>query len=116
MDSATYSQLLSRNSNFRRLWIGQVISELGNWFNLIAELGLARSLSGTALAATAVLVSRMSPFVLLAPFAGVIVDRFSRRKIMIATDLTRAIISLGYLMVGRTNCGLHMPAVRFSLR
>jgi MFS family permease len=43
----------------------------------------------------------MGPFVLFAPFAGVIVDRFSRRKIMIATDLMRAVIALGYLLVGR---------------
>jgi len=101
MSSVTYTQLLSRNKYFRRLWTGQVISELGNWFNLIAELGLARSLSGSALAATAVLVSRMGPFVLFAPFAGVVVDRFSRRKIMIATDLSRAVIALGYLLVAR---------------
>jgi len=101
MDSATYRQLITQNKYFRRLWTGQVISELGNWFNLIAELGLARSLSGTSLAATAVLVSRMGPFVLFAPFAGVVVDRFSRRKIMIAADLSRALIALGYLLVNR---------------
>ena len=40
MDSLTYTQLLRRNRSFRRLWIGQVISELGNWFNFIAALGI----------------------------------------------------------------------------
>ena len=42
MDSLTYFQLLRRNRSFRRLWWGQVISELGNWFNFIAGLGLVR--------------------------------------------------------------------------
>ena len=45
MDSLTYYQLLRRNRSFRRLWIGQVISELGNWFNFIAALGLVRVVS-----------------------------------------------------------------------
>ena len=40
IDSLTYTQLLRRNRSFRRLWIGQVISELGNWFNFIAALGI----------------------------------------------------------------------------
>jgi len=42
MDSLTYLQLLRRNRSFRRLWWGQVISELGNWFNFLAGLGLVR--------------------------------------------------------------------------
>src|ERR1051325_3992316 len=48
MDSLTYTQLLRRNLSFRRLWIGQVISELGNWFNFIAALGLVRVVSHAA--------------------------------------------------------------------
>jgi hypothetical protein len=48
MDSLTYIQLIRRNQSFRRLWIGQVISELGNWFNLIAVLGLVRLVSHAA--------------------------------------------------------------------
>ena len=45
MDSLTYLQLLRSNRSFRRLWWGQVISELGNWFNFIAGLGLVRVVS-----------------------------------------------------------------------
>lgn len=95
--SATYRELLKGNRNFRRLWTGQVISELGTWFSFIAELGLVRMFSGSALATTALLVARLLPYFLVAPFAGVLVDRLSRKRIMIAADLLRAVIALGYL-------------------
>lgn len=97
MNSVRYSQLLKNNANFRRLWCGQVISELGTWFSLIAELGLVRLLSGSALATTALLVARLLPFLIVAPLAGVLVDRGRRKQILIATDLIRAVIALGYL-------------------
>jgi MFS family permease len=100
MASATYQQLLRRNVNFRHLWAGQVISELGSWFSFIAELGLVRMLSGTSLATTILLVSRLLPFLVVAPFAGVIADRYSRKHIMIASDVFRALAALGYLIVG----------------
>ncbi len=100
MQSVSYSELLRNNKNFRRLWSGQVISELGTWFSAIAELGLVRMLSGSALMTTAVLVARLAPFLLVAPLAGVLVDRGNRKQILIAADLVRALIALGYLTTG----------------
>lgn len=100
MDSLTYAQLLRRNRSFRRLWIGQVISELGNWFNFIAVLGLVRVVSNAAPEVTTiVLIVRLVPFTLFAPLAGAFVDRWSRRKVMIATDLLRVAIALGPLLI-----------------
>ncbi|HXG94782.1 MAG TPA: MFS transporter [Blastocatellia bacterium] len=97
MSSATYGELIKGNRNFRRLWTGQVISELGTWFSFIAELGLIRMFSGSPLATTALLVARLLPFLMVAPFAGVFVDRLSRKRIMIATDIIRAAVALLYL-------------------
>ncbi|HEX6284746.1 MAG TPA: MFS transporter [Pyrinomonadaceae bacterium] len=100
MDSLTYLQLLGRNRSFRRLWIGQVISELGNWFNFIAVLGLVRVVSNNAPEVTTiVLIVRLVPFTLFAPLAGAFVDRWSRRTVMIVTDLLRVAIALGPLLV-----------------
>src|SRR6185503_18178954 len=100
MDSLTYYQLLKRNRSFRRLWIGQVISELGNWFNLIAVLGLVRVVSNRAPEVTTlILIFRLVPFTLFAPLAGAFVDRWSRRTVMIVTDLVRVVIALGLLFV-----------------
>ena len=102
MDSLTYLQLLGRNRSFRRLWIGQVISELGNWFNFMAVLGLVRLVSNAAPEVTTiVLIVRLAPFTVFAPLAGAFVDRWSRRKVMIATDLLRVAIALGPLLVVR---------------
>ncbi len=102
MDSLTYTQLLRRNRSFRRLWSGQVISELGNWFNFIAALGLVRVVSNAAPEVTTILLlSRLVPFTLFAPLAGAFVDRWSRRNVMIVTDILRVVVALGFLLVRR---------------
>lgn len=101
MATLTYMQLLRGNRAFRRLWAGQVVSELGNWFNFIAALGLVRAVSGSAPEATAImLVARLVPFALFAPIAGTFVDRWSRRTVMIVSDAARAVVALGFLLVG----------------
>ena len=101
-DSLSYTQLLRRNRSFRRLFLGQVISELGNWFNFIAALGLVRVVSGAATEATTIiLIARLVPMTLFAPLAGAFVDRWSRRTVMIVTDLLRVVIALGFLLVRR---------------
>ncbi len=100
MDSLTYLQLLRTNRSFRRLWWGQVISELGNWFNFIAGLGLVRLVSDGGVAATTIIViARLVPFTLFAPLAGAIVDRWSRRQVMIVSDLARVVVALGFLLI-----------------
>jgi MFS family permease len=100
MDSLTYMQLLRRNRSFRRLWFGQVISELGNWFNFIAALGLGRVVSDAATEVTTIiLITRLVPMTLFAPLAGAFVDRWSRRTVMIVTDLLRVLVALGFLLV-----------------
>ena len=100
MASLTYMQLLGSNRSFRRLWWGQVISELGNWFNFIAGLGLVRQVShGDPEVTTIMLVARLVPFTLFAPLAGAFVDRWSRRTVMIVSDVARVGIALGLLLV-----------------
>lgn len=100
MDSLTYLQLLRSNRSFRRLWLGQVISELGNWFNFIAALGLVRAASHAAPGVTTImLVARLLPFTLFAPLAGALVDRWSRRTVMLVADVVRIGIALAFLFV-----------------
>jgi MFS family permease len=82
------------------LWWGQVISELGNWFNFLAGLGLVRMIShGDAAVTTIILLARMIPFTVFAPLAGAFVDRWSRRMVMIASDFARVAVALGFLLV-----------------
>lgn len=100
MRSLTYGELIRGNRNFRNLLTGQFISELGNWFNFIAGLGLVRSVSDASpTAAGLFFVARLIPFALASPFAGTFVDRFSRRQVMIWTDILRCIVALSFLLV-----------------
>jgi MFS family permease len=73
---------------------------LGTWFSFIAELGTVSLLSGSVWATMLLLVSRLLPVLLVAPLAGVLVDRTNRKRILIAADLIRALIALGFLTAG----------------
>ena len=100
MQSLTYTQLIRTNRPFRNLLAGQVISELGNWFNFIASLGLVRLVSDASPTVAGLLFAcRLVPFAFASPIAGTLVDRFSRRQIMIAMDLARVAIALAFLLV-----------------
>ncbi len=95
--------LLARNRNYRRTWIGQVVSEVGDYFNNVAVLALAMEKSGSGLVVSGVLLSRAIPAVAAAPVAGVLLDRFDRRTIMVASDLVRALVAAGFLLA------IHQP-------
>ncbi len=100
MQSLTYGQLLRGNRNFRNLLAGQFISELGNWFNFIAGLGLVRLVSEASPTAAGIFfLCRLLPFAVMSPIAGTFVDRFSRRQVMIWTDLARVAVALSFLLV-----------------
>jgi MFS family permease len=99
MSTLGYRDLLQENRDFRFLWTGQIISELGDWFNNIAVLALAMHLTGSGLVVTAVLLARTVPIVVFGPVAGVITDRFSRRTLLLGADYSRAVLALGFLLV-----------------
>jgi len=96
-----YSALIRHNTEFRKLWMGQVVSNLGDWFNNVAVLGLVWQLTGSGVVASLVILANTVPSVLITPVAGVVLDRFDRRKVMIAADLIRAVLALGFLLVHR---------------
>ena len=97
--SGGYVELLRRNRDFRRLWLGQVVSQMGDWFNTIALYTIVLDLTGSGRAVGLVLVARFLPSVIVGPASGVLADRFSRRSIMIISDVLRALVVLGFLLV-----------------
>ncbi len=98
-----YIELLRRNHNFRQLWLGQVVSQLGDWFNTIALYTIILNLTGSGRDVGLLLVARFVPSFIFGPFSGVLADRFSRRSIMIISDLLRAGTVLGFLFVRRAD-------------
>jgi MFS family permease len=91
-------QLLRRNRNYRYLWFGQIVSEVGDHFNNIAVFALAMTQEHGGLLASGILISRAIPMLVAGPLAGVLLDRFDRRRIMIASDLFRFVIALLFLL------------------
>jgi len=96
-----YVELLRRNPNFRRLWLGQVVSQIGDWLDYVALLTLLLHLTGSATVVAGMLVARFLPTVVASPLAGVVVDRIDRKRVMVAADLCRAVAVLGLLVIER---------------
>lgn len=93
-----FTGLLQRNRNYRYTWIGQIVSEAGDHFNNVAvlSLGMQETHSGEVIAA--LMLSRAIPAIVAGPLAGVLLDRFDRRRIMIASDLIRTVIALTFIL------------------
>jgi MFS family permease len=94
-----YWQLLKQNPRFRTLWIAQLISSGGDWFNSVAVLGLVLQLTRSGLGASFVLLASTVPMFFLIPIAGPVVDRFDRRMLMILANLFSAGVSLLFILV-----------------
>ena len=95
----TFTALLLRNPQFRRLWMAQVVSQLGDWFNAVAVYALLLDLTGSATLVAAMMVVQLLPLALVGPMAGVVVDRLPRRGLMIAADLARAVLFAALVFV-----------------
>lgn len=94
-----YLELIRTNRNFRFMWFGQIISNLGDWFNLIASAALITLYTESGLAVGGLFMIRtLAPF-LASPVGGVIADRYNRRNIMLVTNLLRAPVVLSFLWV-----------------
>ncbi|MGI8869659.1 MAG: dTMP kinase [Mycobacteriales bacterium] len=93
-----------RIRDFRLLWISLAASSLGDWLGLLAKTAMATALAHSYQAANfalgGVLVTQLLPAVLLAPFAGVIADRFDRRHTMVGCDLARFAVFVTIPLVG----------------
>jgi MFS family permease len=95
------THVLRTNRNFRLLFIGQAISQLGDWFNSVAVFALLLDLTGSATAVAWMMIVQFLPIAIIGPVAGVVVDRVNRRQIMIGADLIRGVLILGLLLVHR---------------
>ncbi len=94
-----YIDLLKKNANYRNLWLGSVVSQLGDWFNLIASAELITSLTDSGVAVSSLFLARFLPLFLFSPIAGVLADRYSRKAIMIVADILRAATVISFLLI-----------------
>src|SRR6202521_1479309 len=96
---ASYLRLLRGNRNFRRLWMAQIVSEIGDWFYTLSIYTLLLQLTGHASSVALALVLQVLPQTFIGPTAGVVNDRVRRKYVMIASDVGRMLIVLCMLFI-----------------
>jgi MFS family permease len=93
----TFLQIL-QNRAFRNLWLGQIISQIGDYFAFLAMMvivtGFSTDQERTTLAVSGMMISLALPRLLFGMLAGVFVDRWDRRRTMLVSDLVRAGLTL----------------------
>ena len=95
---SSFAHLLKDNGNYRYTWMGQVVSEIGDHFNNIAVFSLALAVTKSGLVVSGIMLSREVPAILAGPVAGVLLDRWDRKRLMIVSDLVRAVVAAGFIL------------------
>jgi MFS family permease len=86
---------------FRRLWLARVVSDAGDWLLMIALPVHVFALTGSTLATSAVFLAELLPALLLGSVAGVLVDRWDRRRTLVAVTCAQAVLLLPLLALDR---------------
>jgi MFS family permease len=97
---ATGIRDILRIRNYRLLWLGQLISEAGDGLTNLTLLLLVNALTGSTAALAGMAIVLAIPPLTIGLVAGTYVDRFDRRRIMLASDILRGIVVLGFVLVG----------------
>ncbi len=84
--------------DFFRLWLAQVVSALGDWIGFLAVVAIAERIGGAG-AIGVVMTARILPGFFLAPVAGVLLDRWDRKRVMVGCDIGRGLVLLALPLV-----------------
>ena len=90
------------SSDFFRLWLAQVVSATGDWIGFFAIVSIAQRIGGSSSAAAigVVMIARVLPGFFLAPVAGVLLDRWDRKRVMVGCDVGRGLVLLSLPFIG----------------
>ena len=91
--ATSYGEVI-RSRRYFPLWLGQLVSSFGDTLHYVALVVLVFQLSGQGLAVAGLVAVEIAPVLVLGPVAGVIIDRFNRKAILIGSDLVRALLAL----------------------
>jgi MFS family permease len=86
-----------RSPSYAPLWLGQLTSSFGDTLHYVALVVLVYQLTGQGLAVAGLVAAEVIPVLLLGPVAGVVIDRFSRKAVLVGADLFRAALVLSLL-------------------
>ena len=86
-----------RSRSYFPLWLGQLVSNFGDTLHYIGLVVLVFQLTGQGLAVAGLAAAEIVPVLSLGPIAGVVIDRFSRKAVLVGADLFRAILVFSLL-------------------
>lgn len=96
-------KLLKNEENYRKLFFAGLINGIGDRFNQVALFAFILSITGSGFAIGAALSVRIIPYLIFAPYGSWLTGRFSKKTIMITTDLARVLVALSFLLVRTVN-------------
>lgn len=105
---------LLRRPGYRGLFAAQTVSRWGDTFNTVALVVLVFRLTGSGLGVVGVVVAEIVPVLVLAPVAGVVIDRLGPRRVMVAADVWRVAAALALPLVAGSIVGVYAVAVALS--
>lgn len=94
-----YFSVLKQEKQYRRLFIAGLVNGIGDRFSQVAVLSLLLSLTGSGIAVGMTFAIRLIPYLVFGPIGGMLADRFSKKKIMVLTDIVRIFFALTPLLV-----------------
>jgi MFS family permease len=92
-------KILKEEKNYLKLFCAGIVNGIGDRFSQVALLALLLELTGSGFAVGIALAIRVVPFLLFGPFGGYLADRFSRKKILMITDLSRIAFAISFVFV-----------------
>ncbi len=115
---ATFLTVL-RHAGFRNLWLGQIVSQIGDYFALLALMvvvsGFSNKAADTTQAVSGLMIAFSLPRLLFGVLAGVFVDRWDRRRTMLGADVTRGVLALALIPAFLTHNLLLVYALAFVM-
>ncbi|ENQ3108359.1 MFS transporter [Bacillus cereus] len=90
---------INEEKQYRRLFFAGIVNGIGDRFSSVAVLAMLLHLTGSGLAVGMTLAIRLIPFLFFGPIGGMLADRFSRKTILVVTDLIRILFALSFLFV-----------------
>jgi MFS family permease len=92
-------QLLKIEKSYRKLFFAGIINGVGDRFSQVALLALLLHITGSGLSVGITMALRMLPFLLFGPLSSKVAEKWTRKKLLVFTDFSRAIIAISFLFV-----------------
>lgn len=92
-----------QNRRYFPLWLGQLVSSFGDTLNYIALVVYVYQLTGSGFDLSKLAIFQIIPILIISPIAGVIIDRFHRKRVLIAADIVRGLLILGLVIAPDIN-------------